>query len=75
MLRATSYGTVLNELGALANHSWCNAMIFSTYTVPLLMAEHPRIRGWDADVIAEDHHMFFKCWAASFWEEIDRWGV
>ena len=26
--------------------------------------------GWDADVIAEDHHMFIKCMFGSYWEEI-----
>ena len=74
LIRSTTYGTMLSELGALVFHDYCSAMPLSSYTVPMLLAEHPRVRGWDADVIAEDHHMFFKCWAASYWEEIDRAG-
>jgi len=34
------------------------------------LLNHPMIDGWDTDVIAEDHHMFFKCACASYWEEI-----
>lgn len=29
------------------------------------MASHPLVGGWDRDVIAEDHHMFCKCYFAS----------
>jgi len=36
---------------------------FSSYTMMLDMADH--VGGWDADVIAEDHHMFTKCFFAS----------
>jgi hypothetical protein len=36
----------------------------------LALANHPIVDGWDADVIAEDHHMYMKCMFASFWEEI-----
>jgi len=37
----------------------------------LALASHHAVNGWDADVIAEDHHMFAKCYFASMWEEID----
>jgi hypothetical protein len=36
----------------------------------LALGNHPIVDGWDADVIAEDHHMYMKCMMASYWEEI-----
>jgi hypothetical protein len=37
----------------------------------LSLASHPLVSGWDRDVIAEDHHMFCKCYFASIWESIE----
>jgi hypothetical protein len=34
----------------------------------LALASHPEVDGWDVDVIAEDHHMFCKCYFAALWE-------
>jgi hypothetical protein len=44
------------------------AFAYSAYTLPLVLASHPEVDGWDVDVIAEDHHMFCKCYFAALWE-------
>jgi hypothetical protein len=33
------------------------------------------VNGWDSDVIAEDHHMFCKCYFASIWDAIEANGA
>lgn len=45
-----------------------------SYSVPLLLLEHPRVLGWDADAIAETQHMWFKLLAAGYWDELDENG-
>eukprot|EP00933_Yihiella_yeosuensis_P049795 TRINITY_DN4715_c0_g1_i4.p1 TRINITY_DN4715_c0_g1~~TRINITY_DN4715_c0_g1_i4.p1 ORF type:complete len:409 (+),score=65.54 TRINITY_DN4715_c0_g1_i4:858-2084(+) len=37
----------------------------------LSLATHRQVDGWDRDVIAEDHHMFCKCYFASIWEQLE----
>lgn len=70
LTRSGAFATVICELGQLACSSWASCFVFSSYSVPLLLAENRFVRGWDADVIAEDHHMFMKCWSASFWDQL-----
>jgi len=68
--RLSSYATTLFELSGLANQSFGSALTYSAYTMTLALATHPLVGGWDRDVIAEDHHMFAKCYFATLWEQI-----
>jgi len=70
LLRTSAYGTFLFEIAGLATSSWHDHTCFSAYSMSLSLANHPMVDGWDADVIAEDHHMYLKCMFASYWEEI-----
>eukprot|EP00929_Paragymnodinium_shiwhaense_P096962 TRINITY_DN5872_c0_g1_i1.p1 TRINITY_DN5872_c0_g1~~TRINITY_DN5872_c0_g1_i1.p1 ORF type:complete len:713 (+),score=155.79 TRINITY_DN5872_c0_g1_i1:129-2267(+) len=77
MTRVSCYGTIwfeISGLGLISRGSKINGehMAFSSYTVPLSMASHPLVLGWDKDVIAEDHHMYCKCYFASLWEGVQR---
>jgi hypothetical protein len=54
-------GTFLFELAGMSTSSWHLHPTFSCYSMSLSLANHPMVDGWDADVIAEDHHMFIKC--------------
>jgi hypothetical protein len=45
-------------------------MSYSAYSLTFAMANHPLVNGWDTDVIAEDHHMFCKCYFASIWTSV-----
>eukprot|EP00928_Gymnodinium_smaydae_P043672 TRINITY_DN29218_c0_g4_i1.p1 TRINITY_DN29218_c0_g4~~TRINITY_DN29218_c0_g4_i1.p1 ORF type:complete len:709 (-),score=128.10 TRINITY_DN29218_c0_g4_i1:129-2255(-) len=68
MTRVTANGTLIFELSSLANQSVFPALAYSAYTMTLALATHPEVDGWDPDVIAEDHHMFCKCYFAALWE-------
>jgi len=68
MTRASSHATLMFELSALANQTVMPAFAYSAYSMTLALASHPEVDGWDVDVIAEDHHMFCKCYFASLWE-------
>merc|ERR1719359_1156059 len=68
MTRASSNATLIFELAGLANQYFMPAFAYSAYTLPLVLASHPEVDGWDVDVIAEDHHMFCKCYFAALWE-------
>ena len=35
-------------------------LAYSLHTMPLTLAFHRMVWGWDSDGIAEDHHKFFK---------------
>lgn len=70
LTRCAAYGCLLYEISGLATAHWQHHPCFSAYSITLAMANHPMVDGWDADVIAEDHHMFLKCMFASYWEEI-----
>ena len=35
-------------------------LAYSSYTMPLTLAFHRMVWGWDSDVIAEDQHKYFK---------------
>jgi len=63
LTRCTSVTVSMHELGCLNNPIGANPMFlklpFSTYALSYSLAN--AVDGWDADVIAEDHHMFFKC--------------
>lgn len=68
MTRASSHATLIFELSALANQFFFPAFAYSSYSMTLALASHPEVDGWDVDVIAEDHHMFCKCYFAALWE-------
>jgi len=68
LIRATSHATLIFELAGLGNQSLFPALAYSSYSLTLALASHPEVDGWDADVIAEDHHMFCKCYFASLWD-------
>jgi hypothetical protein len=68
MTRASSHATLIFELSALANQYFFPAFAYSSYSLSLALASHPEVDGWDVDVIAEDHHMFCKCYFAALWE-------
>jgi len=69
--RLSGFGTFLFELAGLANQRVGVHFCFSSYSLTLALASHRVIQGWDPDVIAEDHHMFCKCYFASIWEQLD----
>lgn len=68
LTRVSGVATVLFELSGLANQHFGTHITFSSYSLTLALANHPAVRGWDGDVIAEDHHMFVKCYMAPMWE-------
>jgi hypothetical protein len=68
MTRASAHATLIFELSALANQFFFPAFAYSSYSLTLALASHPEVDGWDVDVIAEDHHMFCKCYFAALWE-------
>lgn len=70
-LRLYSHAVLVFELGGLLGNKGTHHC-FSTYTVPLKLLMHHRVNGWDADVIAEDHHMFVKCLFASYYHEAEQ---
>jgi hypothetical protein len=69
--RCGAYGTILFEISGLANQYFGTHLCFSAYSLTLALASHHAVNGWDTDVIAEDHHMFAKCYFASLWEAKD----
>ncbi|CAE8649817.1 unnamed protein product [Polarella glacialis] len=68
LTRATAHATLIFELASLANQTVMPAFAYSAYSMTLALACHPEVDGWDVDVIAEDHHMFCKCYFAALWE-------
>eukprot|EP00930_Biecheleria_cincta_P007441 TRINITY_DN10865_c0_g1_i3.p1 TRINITY_DN10865_c0_g1~~TRINITY_DN10865_c0_g1_i3.p1 ORF type:complete len:700 (+),score=116.41 TRINITY_DN10865_c0_g1_i3:48-2147(+) len=68
VIRSSSHATLIFELAALANQYVFPAFAYSAYSTTLALASHPEVDGWDVDVIAEDHHMFCKCYFAALWE-------
>jgi len=68
LTRVSGYGCLMFELGGLANQYMGSHITFSTYSMTLALASHRMVDGWDPDVIAEDHHMFVKCYFAPLWE-------
>lgn len=70
--RVSAFGTLLFELAGMTNQALGSHFSYSAYSLTLALAMHPSVRGWDADVIAEDHHMFCKCYFASIWDAAAR---
>jgi hypothetical protein len=70
-IRASGLGTILFELSGLANQRFGTHITFSTYSMTVALLLHPDVNGWDTDVIAEDHHMFCKCYFASLWDQVN----
>lgn len=68
LTRASAHATLIFELSALACQVVFPAFAYSAYSTTLALASHPEVDGWDVDVIAEDHHMFCKCYFAALWE-------
>jgi hypothetical protein len=69
--RLSGFGTFLFELAGLVNQRAGVHFCFSSYSLTLALASHRYVCGWDADVIAEDHHMFCKCFFSALWEAAD----
>jgi len=69
--RVTAYATVVFELGGLAGQRVARHFAYSSYSFTLALSMHHRVGGWDRDVIAEDWHMFVKCYFASIWEQLE----
>lgn len=65
-IRVSGYAAFMFELSGLTGQ-WLlgTHFCYSAYSLTLALANHPSIDGWDTDVIAEDHHMFCKCYFAS----------
>jgi len=70
--RLSGIGTLLFELAGLTNQYLGTHFSFSSYSLTLALASHNKVAGWDTDVIAEDHHMFCKCFFGSLWEEAEQ---
>lgn len=70
VVRNSAYVTFMFELSGLVASQFWEHCCFCTYSMSLALANHPIVDGWDADVIAEDHHMYMKCMFASYWEDI-----
>jgi hypothetical protein len=68
--RVSAYGTFMFELSGLAFQTFGSHLAYSAYSLTLALASHPDVSGWDTDVIAEDHHMYCKCYFASIWEQV-----
>merc|ERR1740121_370803 len=69
--RLSGYATILFELAGLTNQRFAPHFAYSAYSLTLALASHRFVEGWDRDVIAEDHHMFCKCYFASMWEQLE----
>jgi len=69
--RVSGYATILFELAGLANQFFGTHFSYSAYSLSLSLASHHLVSGWDRDVIAEDHHMFCKCYFASIRDTIE----
>jgi len=69
--RVSAFGTLMFELGGLAGQKFGSHFSFSAYSMSLALASHEDVNGWDTDVIAEDHHMFAKCYFASMWDTLE----
>jgi len=69
--RVSGYATILFELAGLANQQFSPHFSYSAYSTTLALASHRFVDGWDRDVIAEDHHMFCKCFFASIWDQLE----
>merc|ERR1712151_998129 len=54
----------------LTNQKFSPHLSFSTYSLTFALASHHLVDGWDKDVIAEDHHMWCKCFFASIWDQL-----
>jgi len=71
MTRVSSMATLIFEMASLSNQKLFTAFAYSSYSTTMALAAHPSVEGWDADVIAEDHHMFCKCWFGALWSGAD----
>lgn len=71
VIRVSGLATLLFELSGLAHQRLGTHIAYSTYSLTLSLALHSEVGGWDADVVAEDHHMFCKCYFAALWEEVN----
>jgi len=67
--RISGYITLMYELSGLVQCGAVPHTVFSSYSLTLKLASHRLVGGWDRDVIAEDHHMYIKCFAAPLWEQ------
>jgi len=70
--RLSGYATILFELGGMTNQTTSPHLSYSAYTLTFALASHHLVDGWDRDVIAEDHHMWCKCYFASIWDQFSQ---
>jgi len=68
--RLAGFGAILFELAGPVNQGifFGKHLCYSSYSMTLALASHSFVNGWDTDVIAEDHHMFCKCFFGALWE-------
>jgi len=67
---SSAYATLFFEVSGLVNQKFGSHMTYSSYSMTLALACNPAVGGFDPDVIAEDHHMFCKCFFASIWQSV-----
>jgi len=67
---SSAYPTLYFEVSGLVNQKFGSHIAYSSYSMTMALACHPGVGGFDPDVIAEDHHMFCKCFFASIWESV-----
>ena len=56
----TAYVTVMSELASLVNQYFGSHHAYSLCAIPITLAFHRLVWGWDSDEIAENQHKFFK---------------
>lgn len=67
LTRVCFYGTIIFEFASVGTHYIFPSLSYSAYSLTLALASHQEVDGWDVDVIAEDHHMYIKCFFAALW--------
>ena len=65
----TAHGTVMFGLAFFLNTSF----LFSSrlLLVPATLTCHLLEQSGDSEVVAEDHHMFYKCFSAAMWDRFE----
>jgi len=60
LIRVTAHVTVMSELASLVHQYFGSHHAYSSCAIPITLAFHRLMWGWDSDVIVEDQHKFFK---------------
>ena len=56
------------RIGIPPEHYACSHHACSSYILPLTLTCHRLEQSGDSDVVAENHHMFYKCYSAAVWD-------